>query len=80
MRQGVPMNPVAAAVMQGVSEIVVEVQNIYTKGVGKSPAEEVCLDNILTKLCSFVFNLGSTQEKERVWRAGGGLDQIHCIT
>lgn len=47
MGQGVPMNAISAEVMQGVSEIIVEVGDIDAKTVGKGRTEEVRLDNFL---------------------------------
>lgn len=66
MGDGVPVDAVVGAILQGEAKAEVEVQNVPLIGVGQSPAVEVRLNHIVTEIWGFVLNLRWTREKENV--------------
>lgn len=63
MGEGVPVDSVIGAVLQGEAELEVEVQHILPVAVSQSPTVEVGFNHIVTQLGSLVFNLKWSREE-----------------
>lgn len=57
MGEGIPVDPISGAVLQGEPEVEVEVQHIHPIRVSQSPTVEVGFNHIVTQLGSLVLNL-----------------------
>lgn len=57
MSEGIPVDSIPGAVLQGEAEVEVEVQHIQPERVGQSPAVEVGFNYVVTQLGSLVLNL-----------------------
>lgn len=71
--EGVPVDSVAGAVLQGEAEVVVEVQHVQLVGVGQGAAVEVGLDHVVAQQGSLVLNLEGKEDssgKERECEKG----------
>lgn len=77
MGQGIPVDTIAGAVMQGEAEVEVEVQHVHPKRVGQSAAVKVGLNDIVAELGSLVFNLRSGKQKEQHWGSRRVLERTN---
>lgn len=61
MSEGIPVDSVIGAVLQGEAKVVVEVQHIHPIRVGQSGTVEIGFNHIITQQRSLVLNLGRKQ-------------------
>lgn len=70
MGEGVPVDSVMRAVLQGEAELEVEVQHIHPVAVSQSSAVEVGFNHIVTQLGSLVCNLKRNRERLHSYESG----------
>ncbi|TNN50490.1 hypothetical protein EYF80_039300 [Liparis tanakae] len=71
--EGVPVDAVPGAMLQGKAELEVEVQHVQPVGAGQSTAEEVGLDHVVAEVSSRVRNLRRGRRRGQRFKAGGAV-------